>query len=240
MGHKGPQGHRSATALPTNLLTVITPALQAQAGAASGRQSEAIAIGDLAIPSLLPQGPQGGRPQWGRPQWGRPQWGRPQAGRCGAQAGNGKLGRLRRAGKRRRKPSGRPLRIASINQQQIPRRRSQGPGGEATELDDRGRRCFGRLQCRTQAPGFCDQKRIRRRCHGHRRHGRRRHGHRCHRHRRHGHRRHGHRCHGYRRQMQGQGHGDGSGCFFSATAVPNGYRQGFAAPVIPFSARRPR
>lgn len=194
MGHKGPQGHRSAAALPTDLLSVITPALQAQAGAASGRQREAIAIGDLAIPSLLPQGPQGGGPQWGWPQAG---W--PQAGRCGAQAGNGKLGRLRRAGKRRRKPSGRPPRIASINQQQIPRRRSQGPGGEATELDDR--RCpwprFGLLKRRPEGAG-------------------------CHRHSYQWHRCQWHRCQWRRREMQGQGHGEDSGCFFSATARPNG------------------
>ena len=76
---------------------------------------------------------------------------------------------------------GRPLRIASIDQQQIPQRRSQGPGGEATELDDRRRRWH--------------------RCYGHR----------CH----------GHGCHGHRRQ--GQGHGEDSGCFFSATTVTMGY-----------------
>jgi hypothetical protein len=175
MGHKGPQGHRSAAALPTDLLSVVPPALQAQAGAASGRQSEAIAIGNLSMPSLLPQGPQGGGPRGGGPQ----------AGRCGAQAGNGKLGRLRRVGERPLKPTGRLLRIASIDQQQISPRRSQGPGGEATEFHDR--RCHGprfeRPKRRPEGPG----------------------------------------CHWHRRERQWQGHGEDSGCFFSATAVTRGY-----------------
>ena len=200
MGHKGPQGHGPAAALPADRRAVTTPALQPQARAGGRRQPQSIAIGDLAIPSLPLQGHQGCR--------------------SGAQARSRKLGRLRSAGQGRLKPTGRPHRIAPIGHQNGPRRGPQGPRGKATELDDRRRRCFGRLQCRTQAPGFRGQKR----------HRRRRHGHRCHRHRR----------HRRRREGQGQGHGKDRDCLFSATTVPSGCCNGFQAPAIPGSARRLR